>query len=195
MFVLAGLLTGCESPGTGLSGPGTVGGADAGALPLTPTDRKIEAQDLLTISIVGESGLQTDYQVSPSGSIQFPYLGVVEVAGLTPDELKAKLEQVLRRDYYQNPQVIVTVREFSPQFVRVFGAVNQPGLYPVGGNRQMDILDAIAAAGGTSPTARKEVIYSHNGQRVTLSLKELENPENRIWVQPGDVIQVEQTVW
>lgn len=193
--LLAGLLLGCESNQSPRPGsPGMMGADETGDGTLT-ADREIAAQDLLTISIVGETGLQTDYRVSPSGSIQFPFLNLVEVAGLTPDELKAKLEQELSREYFQNPEVIVTVREFSPQYVRVFGAVNRPGLYPVGGDRKMDILDAIASAGGVSLTARKEVIYTHKGERQTISLKDLEDPENRIWVQPGDIIQVEQSIW
>ena len=196
LAALGAAFVGCQSGGSG-NAEATVAplGADEPVDAFASEDRSIAPQDLVLISIVGEGGLQTEFRVSATGSIQFPYLGLVDIAGLTPDEVKAKLETELSKEYFQNPEVIVTVRDFSPQYVRVFGAVNRPGLYPIGGEKKLDILDAIALASGTAITAKNEVIYTREGVRRKISLKDLEKPENRIWVQPGDIIQVEQSIW
>ena len=58
---------------------GTMGAAPDGcAQEANLTERKIAPTDLLLISIVGEAGLQTGFRVSSSGTIQFPFIEVVE---------------------------------------------------------------------------------------------------------------------
>ena len=163
-----------------------------------PLDRKIAPQDLLVITIVGETGLQTEFRVSASGTIQFPFLGIVKVAGLTPVEAKQRLEQLLAKDYFVDPQVIVTVKEYRPTYVRVIGAVARPGLIPLPGEQKFDVLDAIAYAGGITRYARKSVKYTHEGKTVTLDLEDLKkvtDPKKRIWVQPGDTIEVPERIF
>jgi len=158
-------------------------------------DRKIEPGDILSITIVGETGLETEFRVSSSGEIQFPFLDVVKVAGLTPLELKKKLETLLKKDYFVDPQVIVTVKQYRPTYVRVLGAVRNPGLVPLPGDQKFDILDVIASAGGTTRYAKSKVKYTHNGKTVTLSLDDLKRSKKKIWVQDGDIVEVEERIF
>lgn len=197
LLAVAAVLAGCQGGGRTERAAGTGPAPFVIAEEAEPIweDRRIGPQDLLVISIVGDPSLQTEYRVSSSGSIQFPYLGLVRVGGLTPDELKAHLEELLSRDHYRNPEVIVTVREYRPQYVRVLGAVNRPGLVDIRGDRRMDILDVIAASGGTTRLARNRVEYTHRGQRRVFSLDALHDPANTIYVQPGDIIAVPESSW
>ncbi|HOK78792.1 MAG TPA: polysaccharide biosynthesis/export family protein, partial [Verrucomicrobiota bacterium] len=101
-------------------------GDSSGVATLQPrreAERKISPTDTLYITIVGETGLQTDFKVSASGTIQFPFLEVVEVAGLTPSELSLKLRELLMKDYFVDPQVLVTVKDYRADFVTVIGQV------------------------------------------------------------------------
>lgn len=177
------------------------GQAPEPAPPLEPpvsSDRKIGPQDLLQIVIVGESNLPAEYRVSADGKIQFPFLDVVEVKGLTPRELDLELERLLSIDYFVNPEVLVTVKEYRQEYVRIIGQVNRPGQIPFRAEQKMDILDAIAAAGGTTRLARKDLEFTRDGVRQTLSIEKLKretDPAKKIWLQPGDLIDVRETIW
>jgi len=164
----------------------------------TGDDRRIAPQDLLSIVIVGESGLPTDYRVSASGEIQFPFIGVVQVNGLTPRELARKLEQELSKDYFVSPEVLVTVKEYRQEFVIIIGQVNRPGSLPLSPEQRMDILDAIARAGGLTRLAKNEVEFTRDGKRQTFKLDQLKkesDPAKKIWLRPGDILEVKEAVF
>jgi polysaccharide export outer membrane protein len=175
---------------------GTMTVALAQGTPKTENERKIASNDLLGIFIVGERDLQTDFRVSSSGSIQFPFLEEVEVAGLTPTELRLKLRELLMKDYFVDPQVTVTVKDYREEFVRVIGQVTRPGPVRLTGEQRLDIYDVIAMAGGTTPRARSTVEFTRNGVTRTLKLDDLKreaDPAKKIWVQPGDIIDVKDS--
>lgn len=166
------------------------------ALPDT-TDRKIAPQDVLHIVIVGEN-LPTEYRVSGSGTINFPFLEVVEVKGLTPREVDTKLTDLLKKDYFVNPEVLVDIKEYRQDFVRMIGQVNRPGPLALKPEQQMDILDALSFAGGTTRLAKNEVIFIRDGQRQTFNIDRLKretDPAKKIWLRPGDTIEVKESVW
>jgi polysaccharide export outer membrane protein len=175
----------------------TVTGSAVAQTTRTETERKIASNDLLFITVVGERDLQTEFRVSSAGTIQFPFLDEVDVTGLTPGELRARLRELLMKDYFVDPQVIVTVKDYREEFVRVIGQVNRPGPVKLTGEQKMDVIDVIAMAGGTTLRARNAVEYTHNGVTKTLKLDELKretDPAKKIWVQPGDIIDVKETV-
>ena len=166
------------------------------APPKTEAERKISATDTLFITIVGEAGLQTDFRVSSSGTIQFPYLDVVPVAGLTPTEVTTKLRELLMKDYFVDPQVLVTVKDYRSDFVTVTGQVVRPGPILLTGERKYDIIEVIAMAGGTTRLASNTIEYIHRGELRKLSLDKLKtelDAAKRIWVEPGDIIDVKET--
>lgn len=179
-----------------------IGTTALGQTPATPpgqasVERKIAANDLLFVTIVGERDLQTDFRVSSNGTIQFPFLDEIQVAGLTPSELRAKLRELLMKDYFVDPQVLVTVKDYRSEVVRVIGNVNRPGPVPLTGEQKLDVLDVIAIAGGPNARARNAVEYTHNGVTRTLKLDELKkevDPAKKVWVQPGDIIDVKESV-
>lgn len=149
----------------------------------------------MTITIVGEATAAETYPVSPAGYIQFPYLDLVRVEGLTPSEVKSLIEsRLVKEGYFVQPQVLVTAA-YQERYVRVLGAVGRPGLVPLQGEKQLDILDVISFAGGTTRLAKDKVEYTHKGVRQVFSLEELKraDPEARIFVQPGDVIEVKES--
>ena len=163
----------------------------------TEPERRIAANDLLFITIVGERDLQTEFRVSSAGTIQFPFLDEVSVGGLTPAELRTRLRDLLMKDYFVDPQVIVTVKDYRSEFVRVVGQVNRPGAIPHTGEQKLDVYDIITMAGGVTGRARNSVEYTHKGITRTLKLDDLKketDPSKKIWVQPGDIIEVKESV-
>jgi len=69
--------------------------------------------DMLKIQVYGEKELTGTYQVSPEGSIMFPFIGEVKVEGLNNFSLAAKISEMLKDGYINDPQVTVLVEEFK----------------------------------------------------------------------------------
>jgi len=115
------------------------------------SDYRIGPEDLLDIQVFGVSELSRTVRVSSRGFISLPLLGEVKVAGLTSPGLENRLAELLAKDYLQNPQVSVFIKEYTSQRVTVSGAVTKPGVYPLKG--RTTLLQAIAIAGGLDDKA------------------------------------------
>jgi polysaccharide biosynthesis/export protein len=160
-------------------------------------DRKIATADIIIIEVFGEKDLSGEHRVQQTGIIKFPLLGTVEVAGKTPTEVAADLSQKLEADYLVNPQVNVMVKEYQLRTVSVIGKVNKEGPVELPSERKMDIVEAIAHAGGFSNLANQgRIDLSRNGKTTRYKfeeLKSIKNVDKKIWLEPGDVIYVHES--
>ncbi len=102
--------------------------------------------DLIEINVFGVENFKQQVRVNSSGSVTFPYVGTVQVAGMTPTEVEEKMRSLLDEKYIKNPQVTVFVAEYRSQPVFVLGAVQKPGQYQI--TSSLQLVDAIALAGG-----------------------------------------------
>ena len=83
----------------------------------------IAKQDLLEITVFKVPDLSREIRVGNNGSITFPLIGGVHAHGLTPAQLERQIEQRLGKDFMNNPQVTVVVKESTKNRVTVEGAV------------------------------------------------------------------------
>lgn len=130
--------------------------------------------------------------VHADGTIFYPYVGRIEVAGLNVATIREQITARLRR-YIEDPQVDVTVAAFRSQRVYVTGAVNTPGPLPVT-NVPMRLLDALSAAGDLSAEADwQRVTLTRDGQEYPLALQALYvdgDTRQNILLKQGDVVHV-----
>ena len=117
---------------------------------------KIGPQDLLEISVFGLDELNKTVRVSETGNITLPLLGEIAIGGLTKNELEQKLQDLLKKNYLQNPQVTVFIREYRSRSVSVLGAVGIPGVYELVGTQTL--LEIIAQAGSLTDEAGDEIV-------------------------------------
>lgn len=111
--------------------------------------------------------------VGRDGMITLPWVGPIQAAGLTPDELGMTLTGRYRANS-ENPQVMVAVRENISNTVVVQGDVKKPGRLPLTLARER-ILDAIAIAGGlANPTADSLVSISRGDRSAEGPLSAIE---------------------
>jgi polysaccharide export outer membrane protein len=89
------------------------------------------------------------FLVAPDGTIFFPLVGRVHIAGMTVDQVRIKITQLLTK-YVREPQVDVRVTGFRHQKVYVMGEVLKPGLQPIT-DVPLSITDAINLSGGLDP--------------------------------------------
>lgn len=111
----------------------------------------VGATDVLTIRVLGEPDLTANYTVDVDGTITFPFLQRVPVAGRTLKEIETLITRLLDGDYIRKPQVSAAIATYRSRSIFVLGEVKQPGRYTIEG--QTTLLEVIAQAGSFTATA------------------------------------------
>lgn len=109
------------------------------------------------------------YYVNTEGNILFPILSDIHVAGLTVEQIRAKLTDRLSK-YIRYPIVSVKILTFNSQRINVLGEVMIPGVRPIG-DRPLSVLDAISLAGGINQATadmRHIFVIRGKGERTIL---------------------------
>lgn len=84
-------------------------------------------------------------RIDETGHITLPLIGRVRAADLTIHQLELDLDRRLRQ-YVLDPQVAVSITELRSQPVSIIGAVNQPGVHQLQGDKTL--LEILSLAGG-----------------------------------------------
>ncbi len=100
--------------------------------------------------------------VGAQGQINLPYVGQMIVAGLTTDQVQAKIEQGLKGKS-QDPKALVAIRQNVANTVYVSGDVRKPGRLELTLNRE-HLLDSIATAGGSINSPEDTVVRVSRGE-------------------------------
>lgn len=129
----------------------------------SPTDYVIGAQDVLSIAVFGQPDLGGKFAVEADGSLSFPLIGRIKAGGMTVRQFEAELRKRLADGFFRNPQVSVGVEQYRSQRIFIVGEVRSPGTYPLTG--QMSLIEALARAGSTLPSASGEVIILRSKDR------------------------------
>ena len=112
--------------------------------------------DKLRVTIHGDADLkEQEVRVVGEGTVTVPYLGVVQVAGLTEAEAAAEITRRLAAGYLREPKLSLEVIEYQSQWVNVSGQVAKPGRYYLRG--PTTLVDILAEAGGLKKEAGSEV--------------------------------------
>jgi len=182
MGVMCLSVLGCARHPTFESAPKTDQTATIEATAVSP---RLQAGEKIRVTVYNEASLSGDYQIDPSGFVSLPLAGSVKAEGLTRPELERELTSNFRNQYLRNPKVTVSVLEFRPFYI--IGEIQRPGAYPY--NSGLNVLRAIAVAGGTTYRASKSTIeIQHAGES---ELREYSLAVS-IPVLPGDVIRIPQ---
>lgn len=134
------------------------------AVPVGP-DYVIGPGDSLKILLWG--GFQGEYNltVDRNGQISIPKVGVLQVSGLTYNQLKEALNREFSRQYI-NFQMNVTLDNLRTIQVYVVGEARFPGSYAV--SSLSTLISALFAAGGPSKSGSMRDIQVRRGKKVVV---------------------------
>jgi polysaccharide export outer membrane protein len=151
----------------------------------------IGPEDILFISVWREDSLTRQYGVRPDGKITLPLIKDVQAAGLTPERLGEQLTQALS-EYFNKPDITVTVVQVNSKKFFIAGEVNRPGQYPL--VTTIKVFDALNGAGGFKDFANKKTIVIIRGKdRIKFNYEEVlkgKKLEQNIPVENEDTIVV-----
>ena len=142
--------------------------------------------DRISIEVFNEPDLMTKTTVSGHGTIKFPFLGELRVAGMTVKEVEEELVERLQSGYLKNPKVTVAITKYRNFYVS--GEAKRPGAFSY--QEGITILKAITLAGGWTIRAAKgeaQVLRIVDGEQELLTMK-----MNDL-IQPDDIIIVPES--
>lgn len=135
--------------------------------------------DVLEIKVYEEDDLNTEVRVDQEGGIELALLGRVKVESLTVEAARQLITARYHAEYVINPRVTLAIKEFAPRRFSVMGEVARPGFFEIPARQKVNLLQAIAMAGGYTRladpskirirriTAKGEEILKFNGKELS----------------------------
>ncbi len=183
VVLLGALPFAARADDTGEPGPGTqaqtipspipLPGTTDGSHPVDVPGAVVHPGDQVAVSVYGEQPPTQTFVVQADGTIQYPLVGKIEIAGKTPTQARDALTAALTK-YVRHPIVTLAVTQSGQITVTVLGNVKSPGHFQLRSGAHL--TDAIAAASGVNfmnggyPQAR---VSQPDGTIATASLQKL----------------------
>src|SRR5215472_90718 len=165
------------------------------SLGVTP-DYLLGPEDVLEITVWRSADLSRVVTVRPDGKVSLPLIGDVSAMGKTATQLSGDISAKLK-EYKENPQVSIVVKEVNSYAVYVLGEIMKPGKYPL--RIKTTLLQAITLASGfTATAARNKIVVFRFGKdghqtKIKASYDDIvlrDGSSQNIELKPGDQIVV-----
>lgn len=165
---------------------------------ITPADEQYSLS--LSNSGAGSNEFSTEiglylnsYEVSDSGFIRMPLLGRIEVAGLSLNECRSKVQR-LADQYLKNALVNVRLANFN---ITILGEVKNPGTYKIYSS-SVNIFEALGYAGDLNDNGnRRKILITRKSEQSKVSYIDITDRSiigsAYYYLEPGDVIYVQPT--
>jgi polysaccharide export outer membrane protein len=158
--------------------------------------------DVIEVKVYRQPDLETRARLAEDGTVTLPLLGSVKVGGLTAEQARIVVRDLLAKDYLVNPQVTLSIVDYAKSLFTVLGEVQRPGTYELPPEQSLNLLQAIAMAGG----------YTRLGAPGKVSVQRMEQGQKRVYrldtnamvsdekgatfdILPGDMISVGEKVF
>lgn len=179
-----------------------VGSSSSGYVPppAVEQDSTLGQGDVFEVAVYGQKDLSGRYRVSADGTIDFPLVGPIQVAGKDQTEVADVIRTALKdKQILRSPHVSILVIEMESKRVTVLGAVDEPGSFNV--TAGLTVVQAISLAGGFTQLANQ------NGTIVTRRVNDkverfkvpveriTEGRDNDVPVMAGDTIYVPERIF
>jgi polysaccharide export outer membrane protein len=170
--------------------------------PSVPENYILSPSDIILVKVFEEPDLDSQHRISQDGTINFPLVGLVKIAGGNVAQAAATIRQRLMKGYLRNPQVQVNVLQYAKRYFTVLGQVQKPGSYTLPDEEHIDLLQAIAMAGGFTRLAdegkvlvRRNVNGVESVIHVNAHAQTKRTSSQLFEVQPDDKITVRERIF
>ena len=161
----------------------------------------LQTSDAIQIYVFNEPDLSVTVRLNADGTIMFPLIGRVPLSGLTVQQAQDLIAKKLGTDYLVNPQVTVTVIDYTKKYFTVLGQVAKPGSYEIPEDGKITLLQAIGMAGGFTRIADpahlviKRVTGDKQNKIIKVNVKKLarEDSAEGYPIQAGDTVTVPES--
>ena len=151
----------------------------------------------VTVQGTNETGISQErmqnYILDQEGNIDFPLIGKINLLGLNRNQASEKIKNILKNGYINDPSIYIRLLNFK---ISVLGEVNNPGIYPVQGER-VTLIEALALAGDLTIYGKRNsilLIREKNGvktyEKIDITNTDFINSKN-YYLSQNDVIYVE----
>jgi protein involved in polysaccharide export with SLBB domain len=144
----------------------------------------VDTGDRVSITVYQEPDLSiTGVRVKSDGTIAYPLLGDLQVAGLTSQDVQDLVMSKLQDGYLKKPSISVSIDSYRLYYIK--GEVSRPGGYTfVDG---LTVAKAVALAGGFT-------VRASEGRITLVRESDPEKPLKSVGIntaiQPGDIVTV-----
>jgi len=191
--------TGSRPISNAASSPAASGSAAPMSAVSAPSGYVLTANDQVGVEVFGEDDLRTAGRLNSEGNLSVPLIGSVHLGGLTLAQAATRLTDLFGKDYLVNPRVNVFLLGYAKRRFTMLGQVNRPGAYemPDGSPEGIDLLEAIAMAGGyTRIAAPERITIKRSNEVVKVNGKRLAHGSNESFkVLPGDTVTVGESIF
>ena len=162
----------------------------------------LQPGDLVDIRVYMEDNMNRVLRISGNGTVTFPLVGNIKIAGLSLEQAEQNLADRLTT-YIRQPQVSMLVKEYGNKTVYVLGQVSKPGSIQIPPEKQLTVLEAITSVGGFTDianTSKVRVLRMEDGKQKSMDVdvSQITKQGNKsldIALQPGDVVFVPQSLF
>jgi protein involved in polysaccharide export with SLBB domain len=165
----------------------------ATGLAASPNRYKVRLGDSLEIKVIGRPELTQAVTIAPDGTIIYPYVGEVSVAGDSLMQIITKLKVGLRNQL-EKPQVLVSVLKRQMGSVSILGPVKEPGKRELADDWR--VLNLISDAKGL--TVEPELVTMRlvrRGGQVSLNVDPVQvfsDPNLNYVLEDGDLLVIQE---
>jgi polysaccharide biosynthesis/export protein len=162
---------------------------------VVPPDYVIGPDDILSVEFWRDKDMSADVVVRPDGKITLPLLNDLDAGGLTPEQLRERVQTEAGK-YISDPNVNIVVKQINSRRVFIMGMVGKAGAYPL--SAPTTVLQFLSMAGGVSEfadTKKIVIMRTENGVQKALKFNYADvsrgkNLKQNILLQPGDTVVV-----
>lgn len=163
----------------------------------TAVGRVFSPNDVVSVKVYQEDDLNAKVTVDKNGMIMLPLLGPVKIGGMTIEQATTQIQALYGKDYLVDPHVNLTLEQFAQRRFTVLGEVHAPGSYDFPQGESVNLLEAIATAGGFTRLGESSKVIVQRTENSTSKIFRLNademtrNQKTRPFeIKPNDIITV-----
>ena len=151
--------------------------------------------DTISILVTDIEEINGDFTIDNEGAITIPYAGKIIISNLTKNEAEKVIRESLSL-YYQEPEVIITIKEFKSRYVYITGEINKPQSILLT-EKKLTLTDSIIESGylKDQKSFDKKALLKRNDQIYIIDLYKLFNEiqtKYNIFLREDDIVHIQK---